>query len=78
MIIFQLIGTIENIETIAIGSRIRDVARLRKMYGRGRWRKMKGVGRVRLADGSECEAELHWYEAHGIGKKEMKVKQLLD
>ncbi len=48
------------------------------MYGKGRWRKLKGVGRVRLADGSECDAELHWYEAHGIGKKEMKVKQLFD
>lgn len=48
------------------------------MYGRGRWRKLKGVGRVRLVDGSECDAELHWYEADGIGKKEMKVKQLFD
>jgi hypothetical protein len=47
-------------------------------YGRGRWRKLKGIGRVRLPDGSECDAELHWYEAHGIGKKEMKVKELLD
>jgi hypothetical protein len=51
---------------------------LRKMYGRGRWRKLKGVGRVRLVDDSECDAELHCYEAHGIGKKEMKVKQLFD
>ena len=78
MIIFELINKIENIETIAIGGRIHDVARLRKMYGKGRWRKMKGVGRVRLGDGSECDAELHWYEAHGIGKKEMKVKELFD
>jgi hypothetical protein len=78
VIVFELIGKVENIETIAIGGRIRDVARLRKMYGKGRWRKMKGVGRVRLPDGYECEAELHWYEAHGIGRKEMKVKQLLD
>ncbi len=78
MIIFELISNIENIETIAIGSAIRDVARLRKMYGKGRWRKMKGVGRVRLPDGFEFEAELHWYEAHGIGKREMKVKQLFD
>jgi hypothetical protein len=78
VIIFELIGKIENIETIAAGSTIRDVTRLRKMYGRGRWRKLKGVGRVRLADGSECDAELHWYEAHGIGRKEMKVKQLFD
>ena len=78
MIIFELIGRIENIETIAVGSKIYDAARLRKMYGRGRWKKLKGVGRVRLADGSECDAELHWYEAHGIGRKEMKVKELLD
>ncbi|PYS87891.1 MAG: hypothetical protein DMF64_22025 [Acidobacteria bacterium] len=76
--IFELIGKIENIEAIAIGSKIQDLARLRKMYGKGRWRKLKGVGRVRLADGSELDAELHWYEAHGLGKKEMKVKYLLD
>jgi hypothetical protein len=78
VIIFELVGKIENIETIATGSGIRDVARLRKMYGNGRWRKLKGVGRVRLADGSEYEAEIHWYEAHGVGKKELKVKQLFD
>lgn len=48
------------------------------MYGKGRWRKLKGVGRVRLEDGSEYDAELHWYEAHSIGKREMKVKELFD
>jgi hypothetical protein len=78
MIIFELLGKIEDVEAIATGGRIRDVARLRKMHGRGRWRKLKGIGRVRLLDGSEWLAELHWYEAHGIGKKEMKVKRLLD
>lgn len=78
MVVFELIGKIENIETIAVGGKIRDAARLRKMYGKGRWRKLKGVGRVRLADGSECDAELHWYEAHSIGKREMKIKQLFD
>ena len=78
VVIFELIGRIENVETIAVGSTIRDVARLRKMYGKGRWRKLKGVGRVRLSDGAEYDAELHWYEAHGIGRKEMKVKQLFD
>ena len=78
MIIFELIGKIENVETIAVGSRIHDVARLRRVYGKGKWRKLKGVGRVRLADGSEYEAELHWYEAHSIGKREMKVKYLFD
>lgn len=56
---FELIGKIENIETIAIGGKIQDVSRLRKMYGKGRWRKLKGVARVRLADGSEYDAELH-------------------
>ncbi|PYS36340.1 MAG: hypothetical protein DMF75_01135 [Acidobacteria bacterium] len=75
---FELIGRIENVEIIAIGGRIDDLPKLRKRYGRGRWRKLKGIGRVRLPDGSECYAELHWYEAHGIGKKEMKVKELLD
>jgi hypothetical protein len=67
---FALIGEIEEIETIAVGSNIHDVARLRKTYGRGRWRKLKGIALVRLEDGSECDAELHWYEAHGIGKKD--------
>jgi hypothetical protein len=75
---FKLIGKIEDIQLIAIGPRIRKLQQLRKKYGRGRWRKLKGIGRVRLADGYECDAELHWYEAHGIGKKEMKVKDLLD
>jgi hypothetical protein len=78
LVIFELIGKIDAVETIAIGSKIHDVARLRKLYGKGRWRKLKGIGRIRLNDGSECNAELHWYEAHGIGKQEMKVKQLLD
>jgi hypothetical protein len=78
VIIFELIGKVEKVEVIAVSSRIHDLARLRRMYGKGRWRKLKGVGHVRLADGSEYEAELHWYEAHGIGKKEMKIKHLLD
>ena len=75
---FVLIGEIEEIETIAVGSGIHDVARLRKTYGRGRWRKLKGIALVRLEDGTECDAELHWYEAHAIGKREMRVKELLD
>lgn len=78
MIVFELISEIENLEAIAVGSSIRDVARLRKTYGKGRWRKLKGIGRVRLEDGSEYEAELHWYEAHGIGKREMKIKELFE
>ena len=75
---FELIGRIENVEIIANGGRIDDLPKLRKRYGRGKWRKLKGIGRVRLPDASECYAELHWYEAHGIGKKEMKIKELLD
>jgi hypothetical protein len=75
---FELIGPITNVETFAVGKKIRDLPRLRKVYGRGRWRKRKGIAQVRLEDGSECEAELHWYEAHGIGKKEMRIKELLD
>ncbi len=75
---FELIGKIYEVETIAVGGQIHDLPKLKKRYGRGRWRKLKGVGRVRLPSGSECLAELHWYEAHGIGRKEMKVKYLLD
>jgi hypothetical protein len=75
---FEIIGEITEIETIATGSSIREVARLRRAYGRGRWRKLKGVASVRLADGRMRLAELHWYEAHGIGKREMKRKRYLD
>jgi hypothetical protein len=74
----EIIGKITNAEAIAVGSSIRDLARLRKLYGTGRWRKMKGIALVRLPDGAVCNAEVHWYEAHGIGKKEAKVKRLLD
>lgn len=75
---FEIIGEITEIETIAIGSKIRDIARLRKMYGKGRWRKLKGVATVRLRSGRVRLAELHWYEAHGIGRKDMKRKRYLD
>lgn len=75
---FEIISDITDIEKIAVGSRIRDLERLRKSHGPGRWRKLKGFAFVRLEDGTECHAELHWYEAHGIGKKEMRVKELLD
>jgi hypothetical protein len=75
---FEIISEITNIEAIAIGSRIRDVARLRRRYGKGRWRKLKGVAKVRLRSGRIRLAELHWYEAHGIGKREMKRKRYLD
>jgi hypothetical protein len=75
---FEIVGEITVVETIAAGTGIRDIKRLRKNYGKGRWRKMKGVARVRLENGRIRLAELHWYEAHGIGKKEIKRKCYLD
>jgi hypothetical protein len=74
---FEILGEISQIETFATGSGIREVARLRRIYGRGRWRKRKGLARVRLPDGSIRVAEVHWYEAAGIGRKEFKIKRLL-
>jgi hypothetical protein len=74
---FEILGEISNIETFATGSGIREITRLRRVYGRGRWRKRKGVARIRLHDGSIHLAELHWYEAAGIGRKEFKIKHLL-
>lgn len=71
---FEIVGEITNIEIIAAGTGVRDRARLRRQYGRGRWRKLKGVARVRLLSGRIRLAEVHWYEAHGIGKREFKLK----
>jgi hypothetical protein len=75
---FEIIGEITEIETIAVGNAIREIARLRKRYGYGRWRKLKGIALIRLPSGRIRQAELHWYEAHGIGKKEFKRKRYLD
>lgn len=75
---FEIVGDITHIETFAAGSSIREVARLRKIYGRGRWRKRKGIARVRLEDGSVLLAEVHWYEATGIGRREFKIKRYID
>jgi hypothetical protein len=75
---FEIVGDITAIETFAAGSSIREVGRLRKLYGRGRWRKRKGIAQVRLADGNIRNAEIHWYEAHGIGRKEFKIKRYID
>ena len=75
---FELVGDLTDVETIATGKGIREQPRLRRLYGKGRWRKMKGVARIRLKDGRIRRAELHWYEAHGIGKKEFKRKTYLD
>jgi hypothetical protein len=74
---FDIIGDITGIETIATGSGIRERARLRKHYGRGRWRKRKGFAQIRLRSGEMVQAELHWYEATGIGRREIKVKAFL-
>lgn len=74
---FEIIGEIREVETIATGSKIREIRRLRKLYGPGRWRKMKGIAIIKLKDGATRTAEIHWYEAHGIGKKEFKLKFLL-
>lgn len=75
---FEIIGEISDIETIAIGNAIRDLPRLQKVYGPGRWRKLKGIALVRLSNGKLRRAELHWYEAHGMSKKEIKRKRYLD
>jgi hypothetical protein len=74
---FEILGEILEVETFAAGSGIREIARLRRIYGRGRWRKRKGIARIRLPNGSVHLAELHWYESAGIGRKEFKIKHLL-
>jgi hypothetical protein len=74
---FEVVGAISDVETFATGKSIRELPRLRRAYGAGRWRKRKGIN-VRLSDGTVCKAEVHWYEAHGIGRKEMKIKRFLD
>ncbi len=75
---FRILGEITDVETIATGSGIRELARLRRRYGRGRWRKRKGTAQVELAGGVIRLAELHWYEAAGIGQREFKIKRYLD
>ena len=75
---FEILSTITQIEVIAAGSAVRQIARLRRLYGKGRWRKMKGVAQVRLKNGRVRQAELHWYEAHGLGKRELKRKGYVD
>lgn len=75
---FEIIGEIEEIETIAIGGRIHDIMRIQKQYGPGRWRKLKGFANVKLQSGNIRRAELHWYEAHGIGRRKIKIKRFLD
>lgn len=74
---FKVIGAIREIETIAVGHGIKNLNRLSKMYGKTSWRKLKGICRVKLEDGTILNAEVHWYEGHGIGKKEIKIKKYL-
>jgi len=74
---FQIISEIVEVQSIATGREIRDLRRLQRLYGKGRWRKMKGVATIRLASGRIRRAELHWDEAHGIGRKELKRKRNL-
>ena len=75
---FEILGEVEAVDLIAKGLGIRERKRLWKAYGRAVWRKMKGDARIKLKDGTIHKAELHWYEAHGLGKKEFKIKRLLD
>jgi hypothetical protein len=74
---FEVVGEIRHVETIASGRGIRILNRLVRLYGKGNWRKLKGRATVRFADGTMAEVELHWFEAHGIGKRRMKIKRLV-
>jgi hypothetical protein len=74
---FKLVGEISEIELIAIDRSIRELKRLRRGYGRGRWRKLKGIAPIQFSDGTIHQGELHWYEAHGIGRKEIKIKRII-
>lgn len=74
---FAIVGQIEAVETIAEGNGIRDLALLRRQFGLGKWRKKKGYATVRLPDGTMARAEVHWYEAHGVGKVKLKIKEWL-
>jgi hypothetical protein len=75
---FEIIGELSDIQIIARGPSVRERARLRKQFGPGRWRKLRGIATVRLANGRIRTVELHWYEAHGVGKKKLKIKHYLD
>jgi hypothetical protein len=75
---FKIVGRITNVEPIASGKAIRERKRLWKVYGKGRWRKLKGTADLELLDGTICHAEIHWYEAHGIGAKEYKIKRIVE
>ena len=72
---FEILGPLRDVEIIAIGNSIRELPRLRRLYGPGRWRKVKGRATIRTFDGVSRDVEVHWYEAHGIGKKQFKIKE---
>ena len=74
---FEIIGEIKDIETIAAGRNVYIQRFMERTYGKGRWRKRKGIVTVRLADSTICEAEIHWFEAHGIGRKDFKIKRVI-
>jgi hypothetical protein len=73
----KIVGQITHVETIAEGAGIREIANLRQRYGQGNWKKKKGIADIRLDDGRIASAEIHWYEAHGVGKVKLKVKRWL-
>ncbi|HXW99922.1 MAG TPA: hypothetical protein VEJ00_01820 [Candidatus Acidoferrales bacterium] len=75
---FRIVGHISDVETIASGKGIREARRLRRAYGGRRWKKLKGTAVIELADGTMCHAEVHWYEAHGVGAREFKLKRILE
>ena len=75
---FEILGNIASVETIAQGNAIREKRRLVKTYGKGNWRKKKGIAIIQTDDGQRAKVELHWYEAHGIGKREFKVKIVIE
>jgi hypothetical protein len=75
---FEILGEILWTETIAAGHSILELRRLNRVYGKTSSRKRKGIAKIRLADGAVKLAELHWYEGHGKGKKEIKIKKYLE
>jgi hypothetical protein len=75
---FEILGQLEAVETFAKGRGIRELSRLQRIYGKSRWRKRKGIAKIKLPGGIIKLAEIHWYEATGIGKKEFKIKRYLD
>ena len=77
MATFEILSEIRDIETIAAGWSVYIRRYLERTYGKGHWRKMKGLATVQLADGNIREAEVHWFEAHGIGRKDFKIKRVI-